>query len=465
MQICLNLLFYLKVIFKRHKRLNQLLATGETFLKTSDYPFVYSFSTIIIGLIGANVATNALIVLGITGFFGTLLTITDPVGNIIKKDMEKKFGKSRSSTEKGSTLTERDYDLSAIKTRAIGIEVDKLVSIVYFTIVTLLFALAMTNYTFAEKFVISGNDKEPICNVKCIQISGTVISTCVAFYMNFYTGRKWASELYNKIKISGVYQLAIDSEYSMTTTVENMGRSIEQADWTIAKKWGEKIKEEIKYKKDKKEIIIKAVENIYQPLYAESVKIDSNCRGILENRHYYTIPVEGWSKITQKSEHVIIEEIDFRTRIDVFYQSIVKYNDLVVNCNKKLEKIINDRLSETYGRKVVSIRYWVKGVDFPNQLDLIGCAFFDLHPARLFTDAVPFQLDIGYSEVEGTSKTHTTNDVKDLQMFDDAWNNIETDVKSEKDFSKLKELFDWIRVENQNLMVKYSEKIAMQLKV
>lgn len=440
------------------------MATGETFLKTSDYPFVYSFSTIIIGLIGANVATNALIVLGITGFFGTLLTITDPVGNIIKKDMEKKFGKSSDSL-KNSILTEKDYNISAIKTRAIGIEVDKLVSIVYFTIVTLLFAIAISNPTFAEKFIINGDSKEPICNLSCVQGSGAIISVGVAFYMNFYTGRKWASELYGKIRVSGIYQLAIDSEYPMTATVENMGRAIEQADWTIAKKWGEKIKEEIKYKKDKKEIIIKAVENIYQPLYAESVRIDSNCRGFLEGRHYYTIQVTEWSKITQKSDHVIIEEIDFRTRIDVFYQSIDNYNNLVVNCTKKLEKIINDRLSETYDRKVRSIRYWVKGADFPNQLDLIGCAFFDLHPAHVFTNAVPYQLDIEYSEAEGTSKTYTTNDVKDLQVFDDAWSNIETDVKSEKDFSKLKELFNWIKNENHSLMIKYSEKIAMQLKM
>ncbi|MGI0023258.1 MAG: hypothetical protein ACRD9Q_10415, partial [Nitrososphaeraceae archaeon] len=61
------------------------MAIGETLLKITDYPFVYSLALIHLHFSGISpLSPDGIIFLAVAGFAGTVLTIIDPVGRGFK---------------------------------------------------------------------------------------------------------------------------------------------------------------------------------------------------------------------------------------------------------------------------------------------------------------------------------------------------------------------------------------------
>jgi len=72
------------------------MATGETILKFTDYPFAYSIIGIGLSMFGFSLGQNQLVFLGLAGAFGTFLATVDPLGAAIRRvegnHLTKKFG-------------------------------------------------------------------------------------------------------------------------------------------------------------------------------------------------------------------------------------------------------------------------------------------------------------------------------------------------------------------------------------
>src|SRR3989338_7135533 len=251
------------------------MTAGETILKFTDYPFAYSFIGIILGGIGFEFSQNHILFLGIAGTIGTLFTLADPIGRIIRKRAEKRLDKKFSDIEKKKEPTTLNFMKSSIKSRSIAIEIDKMVGLWYFMIITITFALViLLSITLANKLT----EDLPVsidCNILCIQIISTLGSSIVLFILGCLAIIFW-KELDDKIEIAGYHQEAISNEFVTENSVENMSRSVESGDWETAKLWREKIKEEIQYKKGKRELIIKSVDSVFSPLHSESSKFQNH---------------------------------------------------------------------------------------------------------------------------------------------------------------------------------------------
>jgi len=177
------------------------VTAGETLLKISDYPFAYSTVAILTGIFGLSITQNQILFLGIAGAFGTLLTIADPIGLIIRKRLEQiAEGKKSSSLQ---------YEKSAIKSRSIGIEFDRIIGLVYFTIIAILFIVAILVFPdFSENFKLVSPDGETVCDSDCFVFWGLIGAMALAILLGILGTKKWR-ELYGKLIIAGMFTLRL----------------------------------------------------------------------------------------------------------------------------------------------------------------------------------------------------------------------------------------------------------------
>lgn len=103
----------------------------ENIIKLTDYPFLYSIATLLLTTTHDNIlgldASRLFLLLGVLGIIGTILTILDPVGWIIR---------AWHIHWKGRISHER-----FMSTNWISYQIDKIVSMIYFSLVLLIFII------------------------------------------------------------------------------------------------------------------------------------------------------------------------------------------------------------------------------------------------------------------------------------------------------------------------------------
>ena len=440
------------------------MVTGETLLKFTDYPFAYSIVGIISGIIGFSLGQNQFIFLGIAGAFGTFLTIIDPIGWLLRKNAEDRINKGYGKKMDSQNL-EIKYKISALKSKSINFEIEKIIGLFYFIIIVLLFMLAIVPDTpFFENLIIKNNLGEPMCSDSCFKTGYILTSTFVLVILIAKANRFW-KELDKKIPIAGFHQIAINNDNATQTSVESMTRAVEQNDWELAKVWQKKIEDEIKYKKGKREIIIKSAEAIFKPLHMESMSIDVSLSQISKTRAYGTIAIDQWQKITIESTHVMIENSQLRKEISDFYDKIEEYNQLIILVKNKTKDEILKEASSIFARDVREIQYWIiHDKDSHVAPDMLSCVLFNTHPLQTEEDSKPHQLDLQLS-VKGR-KIQLTIPKENLEFtkFEEFWKNIMKEIDSDEQLDKLKQLHKELTIKNFELKKKYQDMIELQWK-
>ena len=210
------------------------MTAGETLLKITDIPFAYSLMAIITGVIGVNLDGEKIIILiGAAGALGTFLTVTDPIGRLLKSNLVKGINEIRKK-DNNKQSKKWDFAVKAVKTRAIGVEIDKLVSMAYIVIVLGVFSTAISQYeSFAESLQLFGDDNQVLCDIFCIQVLGVISSFIGVFFVAVIGVITWR-DLKNNVITAGIHHIGISSEYVTSPTIEHMSMAIEQNDWPTA---------------------------------------------------------------------------------------------------------------------------------------------------------------------------------------------------------------------------------------
>jgi hypothetical protein len=219
---------------------------------------------------GFSISQNQFLVFGLAGALGTFLTIIDFPGWIVRRRITRDIKKR---SEKNELYDEKNYAIGAINTRSIGFEIDKLVGLVYFILTATIFLVGVVvSPNLAQSLVIYDIMKRPVVDYLSMQLLIATSSLVLFGILTVIANKRWR-EMSDKLLTAGFHKFVINNEYALESSIQNMSRAVEQNDWDIAKEWQEKIKIEIKHKKNKRDLIIKSVETIYRPLYEESSKI------------------------------------------------------------------------------------------------------------------------------------------------------------------------------------------------
>lgn len=141
----------------------------ENIIKLTDYPFLYSVVTLILTYTGNNILESGpsrlFLLLGMLGVFGTILSILDPIGYLIRgwHIHAKGWLKSLSHNIKKRLLkryrmitfsqTPGTFWKKYISTHWISYEIDRIVSMIYFLIIILVLICIIPDQKFYTSFL------------------------------------------------------------------------------------------------------------------------------------------------------------------------------------------------------------------------------------------------------------------------------------------------------------------------
>lgn len=439
------------------------MTAGETILKLTDFPFSYSIIGIISGVLGFGISDNYLIFLGIAGAFGTFLAITDPIGWLVRKNAEDRINKGYDNKNNSTQNLEKQYKISALRTKSINFEIEKIIGLFYFIIILVLFLAAVTppNSLLFEKLIINDSAGQLLCDVLCFKMGYFGVGLAALAILVVKANRFWKN-LDEKIMIAGFHQIAINNDNATQTSVESMTRSVEQNDWETAKLWKNKIKEEIKYKKGKREMIIKAADIIYSPLHFESSEFQKHLESMKQAKEFTNFETTQWEKIKHNSLQSIVEDVKLRQRIEKFYKLMKDYNDQTTNLFREMNEIINGKFSEDFGKNVSGVEVHLGSPSSGDVVYLHRCAMSEIHPLEFKSTPEKFgsfKLQVRTGNTVHYSEYTQQND------FDNTWKRVLEDVKNNAVIIKIKKYLTELEIENRKLMKIYSDKIGMQWKV
>lgn len=220
------------------------MTVGEIILKANDLPFAYSFIAILLGYLGHEFGTveQQVSFLGLAGFLGTFLTIVDPLGKGVRRNLEKYLQKRKEGeNEQGKEIL--GYAKSVVKRKAIDLEIEKVVGFIYFATVVAAFSIAVLNSeAYARSFVL--NTEITSCDIDCVRIfveGGGIFTLFILLIIAF----KKNNEIRHRTYIAAIHQYSLKSNIATTSTVESLGEYIEQGDWEMAQKVGDLVLQEI----------------------------------------------------------------------------------------------------------------------------------------------------------------------------------------------------------------------------
>lgn len=429
------------------------MPSGETLLKFTDYPFAYSIMAMFMGSIGVSLSQDHFIFLGIAGAFGTLLTVVDPIGGIIR-NIETKYLEKRNKK-----IIDLTFKLSALKTKAITFEIEKILGLFYFIILILAFAIAITIPSpFFDKLI--QKDILEILQLNELQLKSIfLLVSAIVIGVLVIRATKFWNELDNEIEIAAYHLIAINNDNATQTSIQNMTRAIEQNDWTLAELWKGKIREEIKYKKGKRELIIKAADSVFSPLHFEA----SEFKKYLQDRKedpFKDFNTEKWMKIKQNSHQSIVEDTQLRRRIENFYNTMNVYNKNIPNLFLKVNEIIKKHFSKELNENVDSVEIHL---DFPNSgitVPLPTCGLFGINPLEFDPTSRKFGNLKMHIITEGNKTIH--REIKQHEVFDKVWGLVINEIRRDDLIVKMNEYLKNLEIENRKLMGIYSKKIQMQ---
>ena len=441
------------------------MTSGETLLKIIDYPFAYSIIGIVLGSVGIAIAERNISLLIIAGFIGSFLTITDPLGRIVRADLRRKLEKEKKNLN-GNELKKIEYGFDCIKTRAIGIETDKIVGLMYFVIILIAFLLAVfISDTFANNFLIEINQEtnEKLFSIDSFRITTLIISSITMALLGIITGMRW-KEIMAYVKTAAVYQICIESDLVTTSSLENMGRYLEQNDWSNAQKWAKKLEYEIKIKKGKREIIIKASDKVYQPLYNSFLRINSTFEDSKKDNNFNAMPTDFWYTIINEASQFLIEEPNLRKEIESFFDRIEAYNRDLSHVIRRYTSQIDRLASDFYNTEIQSFQYRTtrgKNHDAPN---LVQSALRSIHPIEYWND-IRFPEVIIYRNLSKVNISVELRNQADFVEFDRFWETVLQNVRRDDEVWELKRNLSQIMAENIRLLAKVTKELELLSKI
>lgn len=435
------------------------MTAGETILKFTDYPFAYSIVGIGLGMLGFSLSQNQIIFIGIAGAFGTLLATTDPVGSLIRRVETNHLKKKLTKDDNQVYFL---YKLSALKTKAISFEIEKMIGAFYFIFSIIGFVVAIIAPTpFFNKLMLNDLLGNPIINELYLKMIYLSLAGIAIGILSLRTRRFW-KEFDGQIDIAAYHMTAINNDNATQTSVENMTRAIEQNDWELAGLWKQKIDEEIEYKKGKRELIIKAADSVFSPLHMESSKFKDHLRYMKQRKQLNDFKPEQWEIIRQYSRQSIIEDTRLRFRIDTFYEVMYEYNDLSSKAFREANEIINRNFSKHFGKDVSGVDFHLETPSSGNTVHLTNCAMFEIHPLEWNSPQIKFG-SFRIQTRRGNQVDYT--EYTQINDFDEIWKKVLEDVRNNNLMINIQKYLTDLEVENEKLMKIYSEKIEMQWKV
>ncbi len=349
-----------------------------------------------------------------------------------------------------------DHVIKAIKTRSIGIEIDKLVSLCYFGIILFLFSSLIANSSqVAEYSQLIDTQGNPICNTICISNIGNVVAfvglipIAVVGAFNYRDIKKYSN-------IAGIYHMSINLETVTRSTIDGMTKSMDVNDWETSAEWAMRIQNEITERKGEQNKIEQLIDAVYKPLSDECLTVIDEQDHVMKTRFYRDLSNGVWRKIKTLPIYYRLDDAEIAAEIDELYELKNKFNDLVGIANKRVLEIVDEEGSKIYGSNTKGIYYFFNGKDGIGAPDLQSCLIFGIHPRDVpeYKTRKPDHIQIIHQIQNSVTNTQDKNTEEEFNEFDGLWKIMLQRVNSDDKINEMKTLFMQIKKTNELLSKK-----------
>lgn len=456
------------------------MAVGETLLKITDFPFSYSIIILVFGIWAIDISgQNLFILIGSAGALGTFLSISDPLGWMyrrrLRREIIKELNNNKNNSQKRLIL---ENSIKALETRAIKLETDKLVSIGYFVIILFVFGTIMVQGDMADRVILTRNisnnnytdttesnkqDLEVVCGPNCIRPIGWFVSYG-AMVLIILIGKKDWNKLKGYLETSAIHQQAISSENVTDNTVTNLSKAIDANDWPTAREWSDLAEKEISIQKGRKDQIIKAVEEIYSPLYLENIQNETAGKEMKRVGEFRYFQRDVWLKIESSTAYLMLDDKGLKEKLESHYEKITRINEFPNAILKICEKILRKRLIEHYGENIENLHYFVKTITGSGAPSLSHLLPFGRHPLEVsLPEHKPERDYIQLIKTDFQYKKLQSDE--DFEKFDSVFKIMKQDVEKDPTITETKKLYNEIVKENIELKKILLEKIQSAFKI
>ncbi len=216
----------------------------------------------------------------------------------------------------------------------------------------------------------------------------------------------------------------------------------------------------------KREFMLKAVELVYGRLYNETSKISKTFNDAKNNRSIpYNYEDSTWHEIRDSYLYYMLED-PLRNDVQVLFNKIDEYDEVVFKARTEIEKITGNRGSQIFVEGTHKIYYDVKTPIHPHG---VSCHIDDnvlrgVHPLQDYSQAEPSYFEVQYVSDAG-SKTQRYNSEEDFKRFEEFWKLVSEDADKNPSIVRMKQLLHEIPVINATVAKKLVGKIQEQWKV
>lgn len=209
----------------------------------------------------------------------------------------------------------------------------------------------------------------------------------------------------------------------------------------------------------KREFLLKNIEQIYGPIYNESLELEKQYMIMIDEHYYHRFQTQEWEKIRNTYTYHMIEDRDFQKELDNFHFEIDAYNKICDYSREKVTEVLKKESSKFYNVKVQEITFFQKQKNFMPTVKVSNCLLYNIHPKDTFNDPTSkTKIQIEH-RIENTLHQIELEEPEDMEKFEQLWNKMNQEISEDKDIENTRTMA--LNLHKKNLAIR--EKLVKRI--
>lgn len=214
----------------------------------------------------------------------------------------------------------------------------------------------------------------------------------------------------------------------------------------------------------KREFLLKNIDQIYGPLYNESLALESQYHAMVEYHKYSQLHPKKWNDIQKSYTYHMVEDEEFRKQLDEFYLTIDMFNETVRDAREQTNEIVKKIGTKYYDVDVEKIMLYQNNENqFPIE-NVNDCLLFNIHPREAFEQDAKLIIQINHRISNALHRIEFQKQ-EDFEKFEGFWKELTEEASKYKNFEMVRNTALEIHVKNLEIREKLVKRINERQKM
>lgn len=214
----------------------------------------------------------------------------------------------------------------------------------------------------------------------------------------------------------------------------------------------------------KREFLLKNIDQIYGPLYNDSLALETQYNSMLTYHSYSQFQSQKWEGIRNSYIFHMIEDEEFRKKLDEFYLQIEMFNENIRDAREHVNKIVNKIGTKYYDVDVEKIIIYANNQNQWPTARVDDCLLFNIHPKETFDQDTSSIIQINH-RVNNSIHRIEFQSKEEFEKFEQLWEKLVEDASKNKIFETVRKTALEIHVKNLEIRQKLVKRISERQKL